>query len=700
MEVNNKKFILILLILAPYLYLFPHTFHFIEMGNDFELLYYSYKKYIFEFVKVGHFPLWSPSESLGYSLIFNPFAQYFYPLSWLLYILGFIFGDLSKHTYLLYTIFGLSIYNIGQYLWLRKLNIESKYCLTATLITCFGLKLTEILRFPNAIHALAWFPWILYAITLSVQNNKIIKSSILIFIFSFFILTAGYPYYILYGFILFSFYFFFINIPNIKNQFIERDKINLSFVKSFLTCLLPGLIAIIIVSPWFLGISEIMEITRDRNLRDITFSFTLGSNLLDQLGSWILPPISIAESNYYFGSIITLLLIYYFLNFLNGKINSPKEKYYLIFFIIFFIFNYQIAAPENSLMFNFIWNKIELIQNFRAFSRINILLIPLISILICFSIKNLIENKINIKNSIIIFFISFLIILLQVYLIEIVSAKSGYWTAWQEKRLDFAAEKFKLVSFIFNLYSNYIYSVFFLISSLFFLILSKYKVKINLYLSIIILVIAELFILANIQWAIPKNFYDKNGYNDLNINPIKNLRESFNSSRVATEVYGNTYFRNNKRFNINYFDVFGIDQHTRIYDKYFNKDGIIKNDLDDETIKNINLFWSLNGNNKKIFFSKSLEHSNINNFMHDVLENEKSSVLNLKFNEESYNGDNIEFIINNKVEGFVTFLDNWSPGWKLYINNKEEDIYKLFNTYKSAKISVGKNIINFKYEPW
>ena len=148
--------------------------------------------------------------------------------------------------------------------------------------------------------------------------------------------------------------------------------INLSFVKSFLACLLPGLIAIIIVSPWFLGISEIMEITRDRNLRDITFSFTLGSNLLDQLGSWILPPISIAESNYYFGSIITLLLIYYFLNFLNGKINSPKEKYYLIFFIIFFIFNYQIAAPENSLMFNFIWNKIELIQNFRAFSRINI----------------------------------------------------------------------------------------------------------------------------------------------------------------------------------------------------------------------------------------------------------------------------------------------------------------------------------------
>tara|TARA_B100000674_G_scaffold271479_1_gene224209 strand:- start:2044 stop:4146 length:2103 start_codon:yes stop_codon:yes gene_type:complete len=700
MEINNKKFILILLILAPYIYLFPHTFHFIEMGNDFELLYYSYKKYIFEFVKVGHFPLWSPSESLGYSLIFNPFAQYFYPLSWLLYILGFIVGDLSKHTYLLYTIFGLSIYNVGQYLWLRKLNIEGKYCLIATLITCFGLKLTEILRFPNAIHALAWFPWILYAITLSVQNTKLIKSSILIFIFSSFILTAGYPYYILYGFILFSFYFFFINIPKVKIQFIERDKINLSFIKSFLTCLIPGIIALIIVLPWFLGISEIMEITRDRNLKDINFSFTLGSNLLDQLGSWILPPISIAESNYYFGSIITLLLIYYCLNILNGKIKNLKEKYYLIFFIVFFIFNYQIAAPENSFIFHFAWNKIELIQNFRAFSRINILLIPLISILICFSIKNLIENKINIKNSMIVFSISLIIILVQIYLIEIVSAKSDYWTAWQEKRLDFAAERFKLISFIFNLYSNYIYSIFFLISSLFFVVISKYKVKINLYLSIIILVITELFILANIQWAIPKYYYDKNGYNDLNINPIKDLEESFSSSRVVTEVYGNTYFRNNKKFNINYFDVFGIDQHTRIYDQYFNKNGVIKNNLSDETIKNINLFWSLNGNNKKIFFSKSLEHASINSFMQDVFENEKLSVVNIEFNEKTYNGDNIEIVINNKVEGFVTLLDNWSPGWKLYINNKEEDIFKLFNTYKSAKISVGKNIINFRYEPW
>ena len=45
-------------------------------------------------------------------------------------------------------------------------------------------------------------------------------------------------------------------------------------------------------------------------------------------------------------------------------------------------------------------------------------------------------------------------------------------------------------------------------------------------------------------------------------------------------------------------------------------------------------------------------------------------------------------------------MDNWSPGWKVYINDEEKEINKLFNSYKSVKTSVGKYKIKFKYEPW
>ena len=699
---NNTSIVLILLV-APYLYLFPHTFQFIEMGNDFELLYYSYKKYIFEFVKIGELPLWSPSEALGYTLIFNPFAQYFYLPSWLLYSLGLLIGDLSKHTYFLYTIFGLSIYNVGQYFWLRKLNIDKKYCLLATIITCFGLKLTEILRFPNAVHTFAWFPWILYSITLSLQNSKTIKSSIIILISTLMVLTAGYPYYILYGFILFSFYFFFINIPKVKVQ-IGHNFVKNSFHKSFFTCLLPALIAFLIVLPWFSGISDVMEITRDRNLNDIKFSYILGSSFLDQVGSWILPPISIAEGHYYFGAIISMLIMYYFYCFFTGKINNSIEKYFLIFFLVFFIFNFQIAAPKSSLIFDSLWSNFEIFQNFRAFCRMNILLVPLMSVLICYSIKNLDDNPVNKKDLLIASLVCFIIISLQFYFIEISKSTTWYWKLYQGDRLDYAAFfaslKLQLASLILKSYNNYIYSIFFLLSLLVFVLSNYIKKKVSFYLLILTFVIGELFILANLQWAIPKGYYDENGYNALNLEPLDNLRDSFSKRRVSTIVKGNTYFRNQKKFNVNYVDQLGIDTHSRLYDKYFNRSGEFKKEIDEETRNYVKMFWSLDQYNEKIFFSNSLNHKDINNFMKEVLENKKNKEHVIKYDKKIYNGNQILIETNTKKDGYITFLDNWSPGWDLYVNNKKQEIDKLFNTYKSAEIKAGKNIIFFRYAPW
>ena len=34
------------------------------MGNDFDIVYYSYKKYIFELLDEGVVPLWSPYEGV------------------------------------------------------------------------------------------------------------------------------------------------------------------------------------------------------------------------------------------------------------------------------------------------------------------------------------------------------------------------------------------------------------------------------------------------------------------------------------------------------------------------------------------------------------------------------------------------------------------------------------------------------------
>ena len=695
---KSDKLSIVILILIPFIYLFPHSFHFIEMGNDFELLYFAYKKYIFEFIQIGHLPLWSPSESLGYSLIFNPFAQYFYPLSWVLYFFSFIVGDLSKHTYLLYTILGISIYNVGQYLWLRKLNIDIKYCFFATLITCFGLKLTEILRFPNAIHAFAWFSWILYGMTLSIKSENKIRSSLILFVSTLLILTAGYPYYILYGIILFSFYFIFISFYKVKIEIYKSDSIQ-NNLNLFLNNALPPILALLIVLPWLQGIKEVMEITRDRNIQEIAFSFIYSSNIIDQLGSWVFPPISYAEGRYYFGSIITLLFIFYILNFLFDKNKENLEKYFLIFFIIFFLFNYQLAASENSYIFKIIWEKFDFMKNFRAFARINILLIPLFAVLFCFILKTISNKKNNIRLLLTTSVTAIFILFLQIYIIEISDIKSVYWENWQQRRLLYASNKFPLFSFIFDLYNNYIYSISLICSLIILYIVKKNGLEKLLPLVIVFLVAGELFILSNIQWAIPYKYYDSNNYNIISKNPLKDIRDSFLSPRVNTMVKGNTYFRNFRKFNVNYFDSFGVDNHTKFVDKYFERNGDFKNNFDKKTIKKINLFFGI-GSNDKVFFTKKINHLTIEKFIDDVnivKENYNTTIL---VDINTYNGDEIIINLETNTDGYLTFIDNWSPGWKVYVNNNEKNILKALKTYKSVKVNSNTKEIKFRYEPW
>lgn len=94
---QNHKLAVLIILFWPFVYLFPLTFGLIVMGNDFDLIYFSYKRYIAEMLLEGTIPLWSPVEGTGSSLIFNPFAQYFYLPGWINYLFHFITKDFSLH---------------------------------------------------------------------------------------------------------------------------------------------------------------------------------------------------------------------------------------------------------------------------------------------------------------------------------------------------------------------------------------------------------------------------------------------------------------------------------------------------------------------------------------------------------------------------------------------------------------------------
>ena len=322
--INNKSFIAyLLLIIWPFIYFFPMTSEFIVIGNDFDLIYFSYKKYIFEFFQDGRLPFWSPVEGAGFSLIYNPFAQFFYLPSWFLYSISLIKGSFSLYDYLIYTIFGISIYLVGQYQWLKSFNYFSKKnIILITLLVPTILIFSNFLRFPNAIHTICWLPYLLLGINYSASNKNIFKSNLLIFFSTLFIFTAGYPYFIIYIFVFVCFYVLFILF--VKDLNFKR------IINFILKIFFPSFISLLVSLPWFYGVSKTLELAQDRNLYDFDYATAHKFNFLDVLGSWFYPIISNTEGRYYFGIILSFLVIRYLFYFLsNLNKNNFFEKRYL-----------------------------------------------------------------------------------------------------------------------------------------------------------------------------------------------------------------------------------------------------------------------------------------------------------------------------------------------------------------------------------
>jgi len=707
---NNNKINILILTLFPFIFLFPMTLGILTVGNDFESLYFSYKKYIFDFFINDIFVYWSPAESNGYSLIYNPFAQFFYLPGWLNILFHKFFElDFTRYNYLIYTILGISIFNVGNYFWLRKLNFKKSTALTTCLIIIMGLKINEILRFPNAIHSFCWFSWMLYGLTLSKYNNQNLKSFLIIFFCWLFILTAGYPYYIFYGFILFFSYYFFISLKNFDKHFLNEKQIsNLTFKNPFFKIFFPTFLSSLIALPWLLKVNEILEMTRDRGLKSINYTNNLNSDAIDHLGSWIMPKISIAEGWFYNGTLVTFLIIFFILSlfFVNNK-----NKFIIISFLIFYLIIFEISKAGDSFVFNFILNQFDQLKNFRVWSRINIIMLPALSLIVAASIdhfKNYLKEKEINKNYISLFIFSMIVIII-IQFNYIDYDGNIYWNEWQGRRINFVIEWFKndfyLLSKFVNLYQGTIYFLFSVISFFFLIsfILLKNKIlkleKFFLFL-IIFLVFSELFFLANIQWALPGSAWDKKYINESNI--IESLNNSFDKHSVEDKVYGNEYYKRNKTFMTNYIENFGYHNHSKIYDTYLGRYGKPLQNKTENEIEDFKFFYAIDIKKevRRIFFTKSIKHTNIHTFLDDHKKIMNDGNFKLKVNRNFYSGNILDIDVFSSSDGYITFVDNYDPNWEASINDKNTKIIKFLDAYKSIKIKSGKSNIVFKYNPW
>ena len=701
---SNKKSVLayILLIIWPFIFFLPLSMGYIVMGNDFDLIYYAYKKYIFEFWQDGQLPFWSPSEGAGFTLIYNPFAQFFYIPSWILFVISDIKSSFSLYDYLIFTIFGISVYSIGQYQWLKNLKLSKNYIIfTITLLAPAVLIFSNFLRFPNAIHTIAWLPFLLLGMNYSLIKEKTIKSFLLIFLSTLFIFTAGYPYFIFYIFIFSFFYFFFIfslKQKNLKNSIIIVFK-----------NLVPVFLSFLISFPWLVGVLKTLAITQDRNLSKYSYASETGFNLIDILGSWIYPVTANPEGRYYFGIIITFIIIKFIFDLnKNYFYLNPFQKKIIIFSILLFIIISFLSMSETKI-FQYFWNKFEFIQNMRAWDRTNILMLPILSILLTIALPNFLKiaqnpnsgNNSNlyhlVSSNLIIFII--LIVQLTLYYNEIFS---DHWHVWQQKRFIFAENNlpFPLNFFVklsdgrINIISTLLLLIFI---NLFFIkfFYKKFTNKIGITITLVLtLVIFEQFLNSNIQWSL-KNWKTVDTHKEFKAKD--SLEDYFNKPRIKTIVHGNNYFRDNA-FTINNFLNWGNQLHNELFWKYFDKNGDLINKLSKEDIQNVETFFGLNNRNKKIFFSKDIDIDNIIDFTKKAEKFEIEKSINYKIRSFTNNSITIEFF--SDENGYLSYIDNYDIFWHAYLNDKEIKISKLMNTYKSIYFQRGRNILKFRYEPF
>jgi len=458
-----------------------------------------------------------------------------------------------------------------------------------------------------------------------------------------------------------------------------------------------------------LKVLEILNMTKNRTLNDINWASILNSNFTDNLGSWFFPPISSAEGWFYFGILTTFIIIYFFVgNILNRK-TLIKNKILIIYFVIFYFIVFSFSQAGNSLIFQFFWENFDSMKNLRAWARINIILVPIFAILIAYSIEYFyltIIGQIKISQifKITIFSIYLIILISQLYVIFNISLDDTYWSQWQGRRLEYAAQNSSfLLSLLFKSYQNWIYPIFGLASLIIIFIFINYNIKNfnlkknTLLLIFIPVIVLELFVLSNIQWALPGEYWNKN-YSSNKINSIDSLNDAFKKPSVITIVKGNTYFKNERTFNVNYFDDFGMASHTKIFDEYFHRYLVKKELKTEQELEDFLLFFGMDSNTKRIFFTKKINYLNISDFIEDYKKVENNNKISIE--KINYNGNQLEIDLDTPIDGWLTFIDNWDPNWNAKINNKYVTIEKLFGTYKSVKIVKGKSNIIFKYEPW
>lgn len=352
----------LLVYLAPFLLRNSALF---RIGNDFELFYASYATYQADAAKAGFVGWWNPNEGCGYPLYSNPFAAFLYPGRLFSLALISVTGVYSSYHHQIYMVLGVWILAVGLYVWLRSRGLEPGPCLFAACVVTISYRVADIYRMPNAVHAAAWLPWVLYSFDSWLEDN-LAFGLLLGLIAQICLVTAGYPYYFVYGGFLFLSY--------VALRAYETGRWAGTFSKA-LQFFVP---AILVCAPYLLSVGRLLSQTVDRRNASYTYSTDpvwSAWSYTDLLGGLIFPPSAVSEGWLYIGIAPVILIAVAF----SLQMYRTSELGWTLGLALIV---QLMAMGDRSFLFPAVWSASPVLSSLRVWSRMTIILLPAVSLLL------------------------------------------------------------------------------------------------------------------------------------------------------------------------------------------------------------------------------------------------------------------------------------------------------------------------------
>jgi hypothetical protein len=422
---------------------------------------------------------------------------------------------------------------------------------------------------------------------------------------------------------------------------------------------------------------------------NFSFSTSDDFSFVNTLGSLVYPPVSQVEGWYYFGfaSIVLILIFILAIPWIKkekwASENGGKTwKYWFLdpwvvgTLSLFFIIISYITYGKNSILFIFLWKYFPFFSHLRFIGRLNVVLLPGIALILAISIdfltillKNIAAYSESQGNQM----RRWLWLCLTAFVIP--AGVQIYLLFFQEEDFSWSDHfyHFSGQEPFFAVMAGLTF-VFLILTSFF---IKKKRLPSFLWVVFTILVLADMWHVSAYMWWNGTLYSVEDKRRPLNIVDYV-FKESFQQQRDPAYIEDSISLTS--RYRIHYSDDWYFSRYRDFYVAH-----------DNEPEARAKLLGVVDA--QRIFYSHSISQTVISDFLNDA------SSKNYSLEILKFNGDRLEIMVDVPEDGYISYIDNWDPDWKVYVNGKDVPVEKLFSTFKSVKVPRGASNIVFSYEP-